>query len=40
MEFLQAGDLEVASEDFADICQQTETRSFVVAGYILNNGFA
>ena len=39
-EYLQAGDLDVASEDFADICQRTETKPFIAAGYMLIFGFS
>ena len=38
-EFVQVGDAEVASLDFVDICAQTDTKPYMVAGYILNNAF-
>ena len=39
-EFVQGGDLEAATLDFADICQETETQPFMVAAYILNIAFS
>lgn len=40
VEFLATRDKEAASEAFVDICQQNDTQSFMVAGYILNNSFS
>ena len=30
----------MASLDFADICQETDTKPWMVAGYIFNNAFS
>ena len=37
---MHQGDTEVASLDFADICQETESAPYFVAGYILNKAFS
>lgn len=39
-EYVQVGDTEVATLDFADICQQTETKPFIAAGYVFNQAFS
>ena len=36
LEFMQSLDKEHASEEFTHICSQTNTKPFMVAGYILN----
>jgi hypothetical protein len=40
MEFKESQDKQHASEEFLAICQETETKEFMVAGHILNNGFS
>ena len=40
MEFIQGADQEHASVEFTEICQQEQIEPFMVAGYILNNGFS
>jgi len=37
---VQVGDKEVASLDFADICQETDTKPYLVAGHIYNFSFS
>lgn len=40
MEFLHSLDKEHASEEFTAICAETDTKTFTVAGYILNSAFS
>ena len=40
MEFKESLDKQHASEEFLIICQETETKEFMVAGHILNNAFS
>ena len=40
MEFKESQDKQHASEEFLAICQETETKEFMVAGHILNNAFS
>lgn len=40
MEYLQEGDSGVASEDFKELCVQTETKPFMVIGCVLNFSFS
>ena len=39
-EFKEYGDKQHALEEFLRICEETETKRFMVAGHILNNAFS
>ena len=40
MEYVQGKDKEHASSEFSDVCETNNMKSYMVAGYILNNAFS
>lgn len=40
MEYNESLDREHATDEFQDICEKTQTKNYIVVGYILNNAYS